>query len=322
MASPNPALAPFFRRPGRQRGRFGSRLFHRGLSYAGAGALLALALGVFFVLLQRVPEWRSAAAAIKDPKDRLAAETNILTTVAQIVGGALVLAGLYFTSRTVRISQEGQITERFNKAIEHFGSDKLEIRLGGIYALARIARDSRKDHWPVMQVLCAFVRDRTANGCPIRPAADVQAVLTVIGQRNQDWESEEQSLDLNGAHLAGADFRYARLDRAGFSGADLSRADFWGASLRHAEFVGCDLTEARLREADLESANLTAARLDNATVRNSSIRGASLLGASLEGTSLLGADLRGSLYTTRQQFASAIVGEDTHLPDFATGPAA
>ncbi|WP_190824624.1 hypothetical protein [Saccharopolyspora pogona] len=42
--------------------------------------------------------------------------------------------------------QQQQITERFSTAIEQLGSDKLQIRLGGIYALERIAHDS--DHHP------------------------------------------------------------------------------------------------------------------------------------------------------------------------------
>jgi hypothetical protein len=34
------------------------------------------------------------------------------------------------------------------------------VRLGGIYALERIARDSESDHWAVMEVLTAFVREQ------------------------------------------------------------------------------------------------------------------------------------------------------------------
>jgi uncharacterized protein YjbI with pentapeptide repeats len=34
------------------------------------------------------------------------------------------------------------------------------VRLGGIYALERIARDSEYDHWPVMEILTAFVREQ------------------------------------------------------------------------------------------------------------------------------------------------------------------
>jgi ABC-type multidrug transport system fused ATPase/permease subunit len=54
------------------------------------------------------------------------------------------------TEHTMRLTEQGQITERFTRAIEHLGSEKLEIRLGGIYALERIDRDSEKDHWSIV----------------------------------------------------------------------------------------------------------------------------------------------------------------------------
>lgn len=31
--------------------------------------------------------------------------------------------------------------------------------LSGIYALERIAQDSKKDHWPIMEILTAYVRE-------------------------------------------------------------------------------------------------------------------------------------------------------------------
>src|SRR5215212_519087 len=64
-------------------------------------------------------------------------------TWAQILGGAALLSGLYFTWRTLQVNREGQITERFTRAIDQLGKvedrQKLfEIRVGGIYALERI----------------------------------------------------------------------------------------------------------------------------------------------------------------------------------------
>src|SRR6185437_5342840 len=89
----------------------------------------------------------------------------------------------------IRVAEEGKITDRFSKAIEQLGSKKLEIRLGGIYALERIANDSERDHWPVMEVLTAYVREnapsRRKPGQPSeqqppdkRPSTDIQAILT------------------------------------------------------------------------------------------------------------------------------------------------
>ncbi|MEV4899616.1 hypothetical protein AB0K48_60930, partial [Nonomuraea sp. NPDC055795] len=58
-----------------------------------------------------------------------------------VIGGVVFTAlGLWYTARTVdtaqettRIAQEGQITDRYTKAVEQLGSDKQDVRLGGIY---------------------------------------------------------------------------------------------------------------------------------------------------------------------------------------------
>ena len=72
-------------------------------------------------------------------------------TLAQILGGLALLYGLYLTQRrivatedNVRVAQEGQVTERFTRAIEQLGDGNLAIQLGGIYALERLAKDQRK----------------------------------------------------------------------------------------------------------------------------------------------------------------------------------
>ena len=67
-------------------------------------------------------------------------------TPVQIITALFVLMGLYWTSRrvlaaedNVRVAEEGHITERFTRAIAQLGDDKMATRLGGVYALERIA---------------------------------------------------------------------------------------------------------------------------------------------------------------------------------------
>ena len=62
--------------------------------------------------------------------------------MAQIIGGTVILFGLYFTwqqitltNKQLNISYEGQISERFTRAIDQLGSEKLEVRVGGVYSL-------------------------------------------------------------------------------------------------------------------------------------------------------------------------------------------
>src|SRR5262249_52885214 len=152
-------------------------------------------------------------------KDLITVENNARVTIAQIIGGFGLLVGLYLTYRNVKIAhknvevaEEGKLTDRFSKAVELLGSDKLDTRLGGIYALERIARDSLKDHWTVMEVLTAFVREQSKklyegskqwstdddgeyeyqyeySDPDLSITVDIQAALTVIGRRK--WVDHE-----------------------------------------------------------------------------------------------------------------------------------
>ena len=54
-----------------------------------------------------------------------------------------------------------RINETYSKAVSQLASDKLEERLGGIYTLENISKESSDDYWTVMENLTAFVRERT-----------------------------------------------------------------------------------------------------------------------------------------------------------------
>jgi hypothetical protein len=189
------------------------------------------------------------------------------------LGAGLLAAGaLVFTARNFTLSREGQVTDRYTKAIEQLGAEKLDIRIGGIYALERVARDSARDHPTVMEVLTAFIREHSREPWPpsdpdrheqersTRP--DVQAAITVVGRR--DPECDIRLIYLNGADLTGADLRDADLNSADLAHTDLRRADLSEADLSQAILLGTNLTGADLSGADLLEANLSSAILKDA----------------------------------------------------------
>ena len=63
----------------------------------------------------------------------------------------------------MRVTERGQLTERFTKAIEQLGDNNLDIRLGGIYTLERIAKESEELHGPVMEILTCMVNPRAVS---------------------------------------------------------------------------------------------------------------------------------------------------------------
>ncbi|WP_170943978.1 pentapeptide repeat-containing protein [Leptolyngbya sp. BC1307] len=100
---------------------------------------------------------------MSSPTDRMQAETAARDVIVKAIGGLLVFVTAFVSVENLRATEEKQIAERFSKAVEMLGHEEnVHIRLGGIYALERIAMDSRKDHYPVMQVLAAFIRTKTS----------------------------------------------------------------------------------------------------------------------------------------------------------------
>jgi hypothetical protein len=69
--------------------------------------------------------------------DRLKALNDARSSLVTVVGGLLLftgaLIGAYLTSRTIHVNRQGQITDRFTRAIDQLGQhgeDKLDVRLG------------------------------------------------------------------------------------------------------------------------------------------------------------------------------------------------
>ena len=80
------------------------------------------------------------------------------------MGGAIAVWVAIRQMNIARLRHEKQteadfqrrIIESFSRATEQLGNDKIEVRLGGIYTLERISRESPDDYWTVMETLCAL----------------------------------------------------------------------------------------------------------------------------------------------------------------------
>ena len=207
-------------------------------------------------------------------KDLLAARSDVRTAAIQALAGLAVIVGTVLTARaalaTIRQTREGQLTDRFAAAVDHLGSNELIKRLGGIQALARVARQSRLDHWPAMEVLSAYLRTQhpvCREAEPMREDAppEVRAIAAVLRERDSSGEQRKRG----------------------------QRLDLFKVDLRKARLEGADLREANLVECDLRGAFLSGAKLAGAHLNGADLRGALIQGADLKGAQLIGADARG-----------------------------
>lgn len=168
------------------------------------------------------------------------------------------------SERAAYFSAQAGETQRYANAMALLGHESLEVRLGGIYALERLARESKADHGPIIEVLGAFVRSRApwseGEGAAPRPSADVQAVLSVIGRRTIEFDPSQGHVDLHGTGLARAYLPFANL-----AGAFLYEANLEDAVLQNADMRGAWAWRARMNGAVLEGAHLEGADLTGAS---------------------------------------------------------
>ena len=270
-------------------------------------------------------------------KDRLTIEQDQVTlqnavygSLIQALVGVFFFSTAYFTWRHVQTIEDEQVIERFGKSVEQLGHDSPEVRLAGIYGLERVARDSDKDYWTIMELFASLIQSKSplqasqpdlelevhepdAFPEPLQqPSAlpnDVQAVLKVIGRRDANRDPDGKRIDLERTNLSrttfkgfcfrGVSFRQADLRRSNLREADLREADLREANLNGASLGlsnGRDavLTAATLRRAELIGAILRDADLVKADLTEADLRGVDLRGAKLKDANLQGANLKGA----------------------------
>jgi uncharacterized protein YjbI with pentapeptide repeats len=291
-----------------------------GLFAVAVMSLVTLLLACVLVF----PKWivgRDADPLAQGPiktAEALKAKNDVRTTLLQGLGTLVAIASVIVTLRVN--NERGQTTERFVKAVDQLGSNKLEARLGGIYALEQVAKGSTAERPMILEILSGFVRGHSpwpptsaqrSSEVPLRDlpllgvrAADVQAVMTTLGRLPKtELQGSRLNLvhvDLRRADLPGAHLRPVYLEGAHLEGANLRSANLQGANLSDANLKEAILIDANLEGANLHRANLEAAilrrtNLQNALLTNCLLIGAQLYQANLQGASLSGANLQGAI---------------------------
>jgi len=302
-----------------------------------------------------------------------AAIRNIGLVVAALFGAPF----LVWRSIIAQIAEQGQITDRINKAVEGLGSEKtvrefieipryqkdgkdwkrdvngnpipalrpdgkeivdreshertspnLEVRIGAIYALERIAKDSLRDHIQIMEILCAYIRENAPVSSleptkpPFKipvPRIDIQAAITIIGRRNNeqiDLEWQQQfRLDLRSTDLSGVDFNGQIFSAAMFHRCRLEAAQFRESKLIGTQFVGALLNFAEFFQAELRGTRFDHAIINRPTVFPGGM-GYSVNMGNIYGITVAGADITAINYLGEPNEMNLVFGsKDTILHD-------
>lgn len=264
---------------------------------------ITIFLAVLLLLLWTVPKWQTNALTGIGEGRRFELENEARKTLAQLIAGVLVVTGVYGTWRTLQISEQGQVNERFNKAIDQLGAEALTTRVGAIYSLERLSEDSATERSRIIEILTAYVRENaslekisiSASPSPGPsdqgslderidhskfPSADIQAILDILQRQPVPiTEGSYDSIDLSDINLYAGQFQFAYLHKAWFFRSELPIAIFVRATLTEAKFNGANLRGASFQSADLKNADFEDANLEKAHFDGADVAGADFTNA-------------------------------------------
>ena len=243
--------------------------------------------------------------------------STTIRNIALVVAGAIALGLALWRSgvaeRQANTAQQGLLNERYQKGAEMLGSGVLSVRLGGIYALQRLAQEYPKQyHVQIMQLFCAFVRlpakDQSLepDHVEIEPGTllgirpDVEAILKAIGSRAKSEIAIERKsdfrLDLRGVDLPHVQLLDANLSNAMFHHAKLPGANIANTDLTDAFFNYSDLSGAEFRDVNFNRTRFFAAHLSGAILQDAEFTDTDFHNADLSDANLWRANLHGAIF--------------------------
>lgn len=162
---------------------------------------------------------------------------NTLLAVGALIGVPFLIWRTTIAAKQTDISRESHYTALFTKAVEQLGSEKVvkrrlpkgtsekeaettssdqsalvseyesfevternyEVRLGAIYALERIAQDSRRDAWPIYLTLCSYIANNSPDNTisllelEKKNTSDIVEIIQVLCRYRGERDSESMA---------------------------------------------------------------------------------------------------------------------------------
>ncbi|WP_111308549.1 pentapeptide repeat-containing protein [Confluentibacter sediminis] len=221
---------------------------------------------------------------------------ELFKIILSILGALAVIYGLYVSLRRARamergvekqgesienqtkqleLSRKSQIDERFKNAIEHLGSEKEPIILGGIAELHQIAKENKKDYAEIVfNILCSYIR---SNADIYNKTADdinhtaIQTIINYLFKRdfNQDIYSNLNA-NLGHTNLLGINFDECNLNKANLVFCYLPSLK--KVNLTHANLSGSIFRTSRIFDSDLSNSDLRSVIFHFGVIKDSSMK--------------------------------------------------
>ncbi len=274
-------------------------------SRVGIGLLL---LAAVILVLWLVPKWQVAGSI---DESRFTRENEARKVLAEIVGGTLLLAGLWTSVENLKVSQQtllssqqGQRTEVMAKAVDRLSHTDEFTRMGAVVILGQLAEQSTNDRKQVLKLLHAYLLARSPSELSadrtlglVKPSSSdmAAAIQLLVGPIFGSNKSHRLNLSRIACH--DVDLSGARLDGAYLWDTDMQRIHLDDASMVDADIRNSILWSIYGRNIDASESKFSATQI-SIDVSGLNLSRAKFLGCYIAVTSFNNANLSGTVFAT------------------------
>lgn len=202
----------------------------------------------------------------------------------------------------IRNAEESLINDRFCRAVQLLGDKNESVRIGGLFALERLAIDSPRDLLAILEILAAYIRGFAKRPSvqeeeiedehefmqeqmgynpreyEHKPTNDVLAALKILGRRYIQKDIDAHRPDLRETRLAYIDISNTKgFSNALFAKADLNHVFAIDATLENTVFDNTNIYKGVFTRTNMKGATLWGAVLSNARLDAVDLSGAVLV---------------------------------------------
>jgi uncharacterized protein YjbI with pentapeptide repeats len=196
--------------------------------------------------------------------DLIDLENKLRQTISQILGGVLLLSGIYFSYSENTNLKFKQNTETLSNSLKQLNDSVTAIRIGAIYTLNKLSINSEEDKDIITDIFANYISKNNRDSLN-RNKEEIQLIFNLIGK----GKFSNERIKIYNAH---------------FSNLKISNLDFSKMTFIHCSFDSCDIwytnfTESSLSESTFLNCGMLTCNFTNATIFGGSFKTTNLDGS-------------------------------------------
>ena len=258
--------------------------FLLGINFLVSILMVIAFLVIWFYPKRQIEHLRSqntnaTQSAFDKERDILKLIDDSRKTMAQIIGGIFLVAGLVVAYYNYDLTKQRLFSERVSEAVKLIKYEDQSVRTAGLYELQNISKESVSLQPSIKNVITLYINIRSAKILNLEKKdgentvdyncetydkinnKEIEIASQILGSLDTNNEKKVSNIKLENSFLNNADLSEQGFSNVLFNKGCFRQVNFQQSNLQNTKFDNVDLSQANLKYADFRGADLTSAKI-------------------------------------------------------------